>query len=130
MLNSSMQEFLTVEQDGTQVHIGQELSHAPISQTPDEVLIEEKEPNRTEESVLTMKLEEQISIQTLVTLPISTSHIRSQTLHRPSVDDTPLQSSRPSPDTSKVGEGKSYRDFDLDEVIELVKFDLTTITIE
>ena len=84
----------------------------------------------TEELVLTMKLEEQIAIYTLVTLPVSTSPIPSQTLHRPSVDATQLQSSRPSSNTSKVGEGTSYGDVNLDEVIELPKFDLATITIE
>lgn len=66
----------------------------------------------------------------MVSLPISASSIPSQNLHRRRVDATPLKSSRPSPDTSKVGEGTSYGEVDLDEVIEILKFDLTTITIE
>lgn len=92
--------------------------------------MDEKEPNRIEKSVLTMKLEEQIEIQTLVTLLIFASPIPIQTLHRLSVDATPFQSSRPSPNTYKVGEGTYYGDVNLDKVIELPKFDLATITIE
>ena len=66
----------------------------------------------------------------MVILPISASPIPSQTLQKKSVDATPLKSSRPSPNTSRIGEGTSYGDVKLDEVIELPKFDLATITIE
>ena len=65
--------------------------------------IEKQEKNRTEELVLTTKLEDQLTIQTLVTL-LQTATPPSQDLYRPSVEATPLQSSRPSPSTSKANE--------------------------
>lgn len=77
-----------------------------------------------------MKLEEVIAIQTLVTLPYTTTPTPSQALHRLSTEATSLQASRPSPSTSKVDEVTSYGEIKLDEVIELPKYDLTTITIE
>lgn len=58
--NASVQAVLTVEKDGTQVHIGQEGS--PASQIQGEEDKKKKEKDRTKESVLTIKLEEQIAI--------------------------------------------------------------------
>lgn len=69
-------------------------------------------------------------MQTLVTLPDTTTPIPIQALHRLSVEATPLHPSRPSPSTSQVDEVTSYGDINLDELIELQKFDLASITIE
>ena len=85
--------------------------------------------NRTKDSVLNTKPEEQISIHTLVTLPVSVYPLTSQTLQRMGTYATPLQISRPSPSTSKYDEDTCYEAVRLDEVIELPNFDLTTITI-
>lgn len=54
----------------------------------------------------------------------------SQVLQRLRTHATPLQISRPSAETSRSLEEISYGDVSLDEVIELPKFDLNTITIE
>lgn len=121
-LNALMQVVLRIKMDGTQVHIGQEVNPTHISEKQGEVLTKEKEANRNEESFFTTNLEEHIAIQKLVTLLVSTIHIPIQTLYRPSIDATPLQSSRPSPNTSKIGEGISYGDANLNEVIKLPKF--------
>ena len=53
-----------------------------------------------------------------------------QDLHRLSVEATPLQSSRPSPSTSKVDEVTSFGDVNLDEVILFPKVDLLKINVE
>ena len=90
----------------------------------------EVKENKTEELVLTIKLEEQIAIQTLVTPLVYVSPLTSQYIIRPSIDATPLQISRPSLITSKHVEDTSYGYVILDDVIELPKFGLTTITIE
>ena len=78
---------------------------------------------------MTTKLEEQLAIQTLVTL-LETTTPPSQALHRLSVEATPLQSSSPSPSTSKADEITSFCDVNLDEVIAFPKFNLEIITIE
>ena len=94
-------------------------------------VIEKVEPtkDRTKEKNLTTKLKEKLEIQTLVTL-LGTTPPPSQALHRSSIEAIPLQSSRPSPSTSKADKVTSIGDVSLDEVIELSKFDFATITIE
>lgn len=67
--------------------IGQQESLIPKTQLQGEAQMED---NKTEESGLATKAKEQIAIQTLVTLPTSTSPISSQTLQRPSIHETPL----------------------------------------
>ena len=69
-------------------------------------------------------------MQTLVTLPVSMTLTSSQVLHRPSTQATLLKIYRPSAETSRSSKEISYGDVSLDEVIEIPKFDLTTITIE
>ena len=78
---------------------------------------------------MTTKPEEQLAIQTLVTLPKISTH-PSQSLHRLSIEVIPLKSSWLSPRTSKVDEITSFVNVSLDEVIELPKFDYETITTE
>ena len=66
----------------------------------------------------------------MVTLPKTTTPTPSRMLHRLSTEATPLQESRPSPSTSKVDNVTSYGNINLNEVIVLPKYDLTTFTIE
>ena len=56
--NASVQALLIVDQNGTQVHIGQERSSVPISQIQGEEENIKREPNRTKESVLNLKTKE------------------------------------------------------------------------
>ena len=51
----------------------------------------DKTKDKTKELGMTTKLEEQLAIQTLVTLPQTTTP-PSQALHRPSIEAIPLQS--------------------------------------
>ena len=74
--------------------------------------------------------EEQVEIQTLVTLPFTTPPPSRQTLQRLSTQDTPLHISRPSLRTPQSVEATSFKDVSLDEVIVLPMFDLITITLE
>ena len=78
---------------------------------------------------MTTKPKEQLTIQTLITLPEFSTPPR-EALHRKSIEAIPLQSSSMSPSTSKVDEVTSFGDVNLAKVIELPKFDLATITIE
>lgn len=119
-----------VEKYGIPVLIGQEASPAPTTQAQGDTEITKKEKDRIEDSVLSMKLEEVIAIQTLVTILDTATSIPSQALHRLSVEATPLYSSRPIPSTYKVDEVISYGDINLDEVIEIPNFNLASITIE
>lgn len=82
--------MLTVEKDGTEVRIGPEVGPAPIPQVQGEVHKEVKEDNRNEESKVTTKPKEHLSIQTLVTLRVFVSPLTSQTLQRMRIDATPL----------------------------------------
>ena len=125
----SVPEVATKAQDGTQVQIGQVDTPISIAQVQGVIEIKRQEEERTEKSNLTTKPEEQLAIQTLVTLP-TTSTTPSQALHKKSVEATPLQSSRPSLSTSKVDDVTSFGHVNLDELIVLPKFDLATITIE
>lgn len=118
-----------VENEGTQAQTGQDDTPTPIAQVQGATKKVEPVKDRIEEIDLTKKLEEQLAIQTLVTLP-GTATPPIQALHRPSIEAIPLQSSRPSPRTSKVDEVTSFVDVNLDEVIQLPKFDFATITIE
>lgn len=64
---------------------------------------------------MTTNPEEQLAIQILVTFPANATP-PSQALHKLNVEATPLQSSRPSPSTSKVDEVTLFGDVKLDEV--------------
>ena len=75
------------------------------------------------------KPKEKIAIQTLVTLPKSTTS-PSLALQTLSIEAAPLQSSRPSPNTFKGAEVASFVDVNLYEVIEFPKFDYANITIK
>lgn len=71
--------LVIVHKDRIELHIGQEASLAPIPQSQGET---QKEGDKTQELKLTTVLEEKIAIQTLVTLPISTTLLSSQALQR------------------------------------------------
>lgn len=113
----SVPTITIIEKEGTPVQTSQEASPAPTPQEQGGVETTVKEKDRTKYSILTMKLEEVIAIQTQVTLPDTATSTPSQALHRPSKKSTPLQASRPSPSTSKVDEVTPYGDINLDEVI-------------
>ena len=129
-INTKVPTITIVKKERTLVQIGKESSPAPIPQAQGREEIKEKEKDRTKDLVLTTKQEEVIAIHTLVTLLDTTTPTPSQALHRPSTKAIPLQASRPSPSTSKVDQVTSYGDINLNEVIVLPKYDLTTITIE
>lgn len=111
-------EIRVVEKDEAQSQIGQDVTPVPIVQNQGVTGNTEKEKDKTEESSLTTKPEEKLAIQALALLPESTTP-PSQALQRLSIEDTPLQSSRPSPNTSNAEEVTSYGDASLDEEIVL-----------
>lgn len=85
--------------------------------------------DKPEETELTPKLKEKVTIQALLTLPKSGTP-SSHTLQKPSTDVTPLQISVPSPSSSKAKEVITYGDVSLDEEIVLPKYDFDTMRIE
>ena len=91
----SVLEFSTKEQDGTPIQKSQVDTPIPTKQVQGAIKIKRKEEKRTVESNLTIQPKEKLEIQTLVSL-LANATPSSQELQRPSVEPTPLHSSRPS----------------------------------
>ena len=118
--NSSFLSLFIFDKDGTKVYTSQKESLVTIPQVQFEAQKVVKEDDKFEELKVTTALEEQLAIQTLVTLPISITPIKSQTLQRLSIDATPLQILRCMSSTSKSADDTG--DVSLDEVVELPKY--------
>ena len=67
---SSLKDLVKIEKDGTKLRLGQEESLVSTPKTQGEAQQEVSKDENPEELQVTIAQEEQISIQTLVTLPI------------------------------------------------------------
>ena len=82
--NVSIPAITIIEQDGTSVQIDQEAYPTPTPQAKGGEKVKEKYKVRTKDSGSTVELEEVIEIQTLVSLPDTSTPLPSQALHRSS----------------------------------------------
>ena len=87
------------------------------------------EQGKLEESELTPKVKEQVSIQALVAL-LAYGTSSTQILYKLSTYAIPLQISVLSPSSSKAKKLIHYGDVILDEEIVITKYDYDTMTIE
>lgn len=114
LLSSRLLAIVEVDEEGNEKRNDKKENPIVAPLKPSE---EQHGNEQKEEDKMTAKLEEKISIQTLVTLPVTTPPPSSQNLHVRSTWEAPLQISMQSNSTPKSVEATSFEDLSLDEVI-------------